>query len=377
MQDPLHYVLDEAAIADAAQTQRLRVFNERCIVGAVSASAGIALLVWVIGVAAGWAVALSWALLMGSVEIAIGLAGLRCRHALAGRGRPQFWLNVHMVLVGVAGVCWGSAAWFVWSQDAGQAYLATMTILVGVAGVSMVTMASYATATVLFFSGIYLMPLLHVALHPGPSATFMEVGLMVGLAVQLGYTRALGRMVLRDVEQYARNAALVERLHELLIHDQLTGAYSRGYTFERMEQLVSTRQRHGTCASMIMFDLDHFKVVNDTYGHPAGDRALREAARVVGTQLRDGDLLGRIGGEEFLVLLPVTDMAAALLLGERLRLALAASSIVDGTDQVFLPASFGIAELKPAEGHAEWFRRVDGALYLAKERGRNRAVAAG
>jgi diguanylate cyclase (GGDEF)-like protein len=162
--------------------------------------------------------------------------------------------------------------------------------------------------------------------------------------VQLGYTRDLGRVVLHDVEQ--------------------------------MEQLVSTRQRHGTSAATIMLDLDHFKRINDTFGHPTGDRALLEAVRAVNAQLRDGNLLGRIGGEEFLVLLPMTDLAAAMPLAERLRQTLAGASIMDGTSAIALPASFGVAELRAAESHSEWFRRVDSALYQAKERGRNTLVAA-
>jgi diguanylate cyclase (GGDEF)-like protein len=376
MQNTLRHDLDEDAIGRAAQTERLRVFNERSIVGAVSAVAGIALLTWVLWAAGGWVSAMTWTVLISMVEMTILWVGLRCRRALAGDGNPEFWKNAHFVLAALGGVTWGSAMWFVWKEGDIQPYLTTMTILVGVAGVSMVTMASYGRATMCFFSGIYLMPLVHVALHASPAAIYWEVGLVVGLVVQLGYTRELGRVVLRDVQQHARNAALVDRLHELVIHDPLTGASSRRHTFEQMEQLVSTRQRHGTCASAIMFDLDHFKVINDTYGHPAGDRALRETVCAIGEQLRDGDLLGRIGGEEFLVLLPVTDMAAAFLLAERLRQTLAETSILEGTARIFLPASFGVAELKSAEGHSEWFHRVDGALYEAKAQGRNTSVAA-
>ena len=371
-----HPVLDEAALAPAVQAGRLRVFNERAIIGAISASAGIALLVWVLWTASGPLSAIAWASSACMVEATIFFAGLRCRRALAGDGNPEFWKRTHFVLAALAGVAWGSAVWFVWKEGDAQPYLATLTILVGIAGVSMVTMSSYATATVLFFGGIYLTPLMHAVPYVSADATIIEVGLVVGLLVQLGYARELGRITTRDVEQSARNAALVERLNELVIHDPLTGAYSRRYTFEQMEQLVSIRQRHGSSASAIMFDLDHFKVINDTYGHPTGDRALCEAVRAVGAQLRDGDLLGRIGGEEFLVLLPKTDMAAARPLAERLRQTLAGASIADGTQTIKLPASFGIAELQAAESQAEWFRRVDGALYQAKNHGRNKVVAA-
>ncbi len=288
----------------------------------------------------------------------------------------MFWKRTHFVLAGISGVTWGALVWFVWRGTNVATYLATVTIVVGVAGVSMVTMASYAWATLLFFGGIYLVPFLHAVLYPSPVSTYLQVGLLVGLVVQLGYARELGKVVLRDVEQFARNAALVERLHELLIHDQLTGAYSRRHILEQMEQQVSLRQRHGASATMIMFDLDHFKAINDNYGHPTGDRALRKVVKSVAAQLRGGDLLGRVGGEEFLVLLPHTDLEAALPLAERVRQTLAGTFIIEGAREIFLPASVGVAELKSAESAAEWFRRVDAALYQAKERGRNQVVAA-
>ncbi len=376
MQSCSHHELNEGAIALAVSSERLRVFNERAMTGALSAFAGIALLSWVLWVSAGLTPALTWALLITAGEAAIFLVGMRCRKALESHGDSQACKNTHFVLAGLCGMVWGSAVWFVWREGDVLSYLATMTILVGVAGVSMVTMSSYAKAALLFFAGMYLVPLLHVVQFAGPLTNIMVVGLVAGLAVQLAYTRSLGLVVLRDAEHHARNAALVERLNDLVIHDQLTGAYSRRHTLEQMETLVSTRLRHGTSASLIMFDLDHFKAINDTYGHPAGDRALREAVRAVGAQLRDGDLLGRVGGEEFLVLLPMTEMAAALQLAERLRQTLATTSIADGANTVLLPASFAVAELKPAENHAEWFRRVDGALYQAKQQGRNTVVAA-
>lgn len=368
--------LDEQAIARVAQTERLRVFNERSIIGAVGALAGIALVCWVLLGAAGWTAAMVWTVWMTAVELAIFLAGLRCRRALAGEGSPEFWKHLHFALAGLGGVTWGAAVWFVWRGNNLPSYLATMTILVGVAGVSMVTMASYARATLLFFGGLYLVPFVHTVLHASAVSIYLEVGLLVGFIVQLGYARELGKVVLRDVEQFARNQALVDKLHELLIHDQLTGAYSRRHMFEQMEQQVSIRQRHGASASVIMFDLDHFKAINDNYGHPVGDRALRAVTKAVAAQLRGGDLLGRVGGEEFLVLLPHTGMDAALPLAERLRQTLAATSVAEGGRAIFLPASFGVAELKSAESPAEWFRRVDGALYEAKERGRNQVFAA-
>lgn len=368
--------LDEASILQSAQADRLRAFNERSIVGAISALAGVALLVWVLWLAAGWERAVSWGVMMVTVEVAIVWAGLRCRKAFADDADPEKWGNVQIGLAGLAGAVWGSAVWFGWTGHHDSHYLLIVTIVVGVAGISMVTMSAYASASLLYFSGINVLPLLHVALNDHPMTTLYVMGFLTALVVQLGYCRDIRLVMLRDVDQKARNVALVKRLSDLLTHDQLTGAYSRSHVFDHLERLVSNRLRHGTNATLIMFDLDRFKSINDTYGHPTGDRALREVVRTAQAVLRAGDLLGRIGGEEFLVVLPMTAEEAAVQLAERLRQALAHASIVDGSATIHLPASFGLAELKPAESAAEWFRRVDSALYQAKAKGRNRLVAA-
>jgi diguanylate cyclase (GGDEF)-like protein len=377
MADPLQYTLDDQAILLAARVERFRVFNQRCITGAFSAFAGIGLLAWVIGSAVGWSRALLWAALIGVVEGAIILVGLHCKRVFDQAQEYPFWIRMQVGLAGLCSIVWGSAVWFIWTPGDTTPYLATVMMLVGVAGVSMVTMASHAVAALLFFSGIYLTPLLHVLLHTGPLTHFLLVGLLVGYFVQLGYTRELGRMVLHDAEQVARNSALVQLLHELVAHDQLTGAWSRRLIFERVDHLVSAYQRHGNQAAIIMFDLDHFKRINDTHGHATGDQALRETVKAVSAQLRDGDMLGRIGGEEFLVLLPMADQASALLLAQRLRQTLVDITLTDSAGgPVPLTASFGVAELGAGQSAADWTRRADAALYEAKAAGRNTVFAA-
>lgn len=371
MADSTYLELDEEAIRRQAAVERVRVFNERSIAAARLAFIGIALMAWVLVTQAGWGRASIWVVAMGVVELAILLAGAACRRALERRGDRVFWLRVQLLLASVSGVVWGSAVWFVWTPGQFVPFLATLTILVGVAGVSIITMSSYAVAAIAFFGGIYLVPLLHEFAHPKQASQFLGAGLLVIMVVQIGYARGLGQMVKREIEQYVRNQALVERLHKLVTHDQLTGAFSRGYMFERLEQQVSIHARHGAPSSLIMFDLDNFKAINDEYGHPCGDRALKEVVRAIHSQLREGDMLARVGGEEFLVLLPMTGMSAAYALAERLRQTLEATSIVEGAQEVFLPASFGVAELLPEESYSEWFRRVDEALYQAKDHGRN------
>ena len=110
--------------------------------------------------------------------------------------------------------------------------------------------------------------------------------------------------------------------------------------------------------------------------HAVGDQALQETVRVTAAELREGDVLARFGGEEFLVLLPMTGLDAARLLAERLRKALASIVLSAGSDEVRVGASFGVAELGSGESVAGWLGRADRALYQAKERGRDCVVAA-
>jgi diguanylate cyclase (GGDEF)-like protein len=125
-----------------------------------------------------------------------------------------------------------------------------------------------------------------------------------------------------------------------------------------------------------MFDLDHFKLVNDTYGHAAGDHVLRAVATMCESELRGVDLLGRVGGEEFAVLLPETPLAGAVTIAERLREQFAAAPVVFAGNDIPVTASFGVTVWSEADGDiAPAMKRADGALYRAKAAGRNRVVS--
>jgi len=167
------------------------------------------------------------------------------------------------------------------------------------------------------------------------------------------------------------------RLHELATTDGLTGALSRRAFFAAVEQEAERSSRYGGKMSLMMIDLDHFKKVNDRHGHAAGDRALKLAAQAIRTGLRDIDALGRMGGEEFAVLLPQTTLAGAVEVAERLRKAVAAIAIpVDPQPMtVQLTVSIGVAERPDDETDFDRvLSRADAALYRAKEEGRNRVV---
>lgn len=375
MADPLQYALDDQKIRLAARTERFRVFNQRCITGAFSAFAGISLLGWIIASAVGWRLAFFWAALIAVVECAIIVVGLRGKRVFEQAQDYQFWIRMQVGLAGLCSVVWGSAVWFIWTPGDSTPYLATMMVLVGVAGVSMVTMASHAVAALLFFSGIYFTPLLHVLLHPSPLTNFLLVGLLVGCVVQLGYSRELGRMVVHDAVQFARNSALVQKLHELVVHDQLTGAWSRRHTFERVDQLVSAYQRHGSPASIIMFDLDHFKRINDDFGHLAGDFVLKKMANEVSKKVRKEECFARYGGEEFAIVLPDTSEERGVILAEKVRQLVEATEFRFEDQNIPVTASFGVAQMKEKDKEGFAFTKAaDEKLYEAKQTGRNKVM---
>jgi diguanylate cyclase (GGDEF)-like protein len=165
--------------------------------------------------------------------------------------------------------------------------------------------------------------------------------------------------------------------HELATTDSLTGVYNRRTFKELAEPLLSRARRTRTPVSMLLLDVDHFKRVNDTYGHLAGDEVLAGFARLVRTCLRKEDLLGRYGGEEFIVLLPGTAQPAAAALAERIREQVAETQLHGANEAVRITVSIGVA----AESGEHlpvldlMIGRADDALYMAKAEGRNRVVA--
>lgn len=163
------------------------------------------------------------------------------------------------------------------------------------------------------------------------------------------------------------------RLEELAYTDPLTGTLNRRSFMEGATREVERARRYQRPLSVVMFDLDHFKSLNDTYGHLAGDDVLRTVVSRSRQVLRDSDILGRYGGEEFAILLPETPRDLAGQVAERLRQAIAAQPMIADGIAVAVTVSLGVSELDPAEDAiGNTLRRADDAMYDAKESGRNR-----
>jgi diguanylate cyclase (GGDEF)-like protein/hemerythrin-like metal-binding protein/PAS domain S-box-containing protein len=159
-----------------------------------------------------------------------------------------------------------------------------------------------------------------------------------------------------------------EVLEKVSITDQLTGIYNRLYFEQRATEEIERSQRYNVPVSLIIFDLDYFKKINDQWGHGTGDEVLKRITSEIGKNIRKIDLLARWGGEEFVILLPETHQDQARVVAEKLRI-LAGEIVYPTIGQV--TASFGVAQRKRGEGLESWFIRVDRAMYRAKSLGRN------
>lgn len=188
-------------------------------------------------------------------------------------------------------------------------------------------------------------------------------------------------LIIYDVTNVAVNKMQLEaanaQLQELAQHDGLTGLLNRRHWESCLEREFARHSRYNNPASLVMFDIDHFKRLNDTYGHQAGDEVIRRVAGLTRQMVRDTDFAGRYGGEEFVVLLPDTPLDGATLFAERLRKAIEDMEIVHEQGSLGCSVSIGVACIRAdTSNHKTLIEQADKALYQAKWAGRNRVISA-
>ncbi len=193
-------------------------------------------------------------------------------------------------------------------------------------------------------------------------------------AVMGGFVNALRRR-LSDSNRQLKLA--YDRIELIAVHDELTGLHNRRYLMDAMAREHSRAKRLRTTFAVCLVDIDHFKRVNDKLGHAAGDAVLRHFAEIAKAGLRSVDVLGRYGGEEFLLILPDTDRAGARGAAERLRAAIEAAGFPQLPADWRVTATVGVAAHRSGESVEELVARADGALYEGKAAGRNRVLDVG
>ena len=223
-----------------------------------------------------------------------------------------------------------------------------------------------------FSVAVVAVSLLPVLFFPGwiYSQAFMLVAAAVVLAISL-----------YSATRYIR---LLESAHDTIMtltsHDDLTGLPNRRWFFDRLDEEVERATRYDNPLSLIMIDIDHFKKVNDAFGHPLGDMALAEVARLLSANVRASDIVARYGGEEFVALLPETTSDQAAVVAEKLRMVVEVNDISLEGPQVKVTVSCGVADLQSIRDdngsqRDAFVLAADNTMLRAKENGRNQVLA--
>ena len=163
-----------------------------------------------------------------------------------------------------------------------------------------------------------------------------------------------------------------DQLEHLIVHDELTGIHNRHYFNDALIDEINRSRRYKTSLAMINFDIDHFKKLNDEFGHDIGDKVLVNITEMVGYKLRETDRFCRIGGEEFCVIMPETDLKQASHIAERIRVAVMETPHSQLPNNVTV--SIGVVQLNQWDNEKTLYKRSDIAMYQAKENGRNWVV---
>jgi two-component system cell cycle response regulator len=184
----------------------------------------------------------------------------------------------------------------------------------------------------------------------------------------------VGRSILKFMTGENIEVHYHEEIYRLMTVDGLTQAYNRRYFNEALEREFNRSRRYERALSLILFDIDHFKRVNDTYGHLAGDGVLRQIASAVKPRLRAQDIFARTGGEEFGILLPEIAPEGARTIAEQVRVIVEATPLKHDQEVIRCTVSLGVAVLVDEATPEDLYKRADDGLYQAKQRGRNRVV---
>ncbi|WP_338484389.1 diguanylate cyclase [Pseudomonas trivialis] len=287
---------------------------------------------------------------------------------------PQRWERRYWITLIFSAAVWGAGAFALMPPDDRLSQVLIMLFTVGMS-VSAVSCYSVYRSMTLVSMGLVLLPCtLWLLLQPSP----MQVGVGVAVLVFSSFVVSATRKLSDALEKAFRLTRQMERAHSISTRaaqtDELTGLMNRRAFFEHAHVLYAQcrHQQQPLCA--LMMDMDHFKAINDTYGHQVGDQVLRQIGGVISTSFRQADVYGRLGGEEFAVLLPNTSLETARAIAEQLVKAVAglASEPVHG-----LTASLGLASTQAQDLDLHGLMNTaDKALYRAKAMGRNQVAVA-
>ena len=207
------------------------------------------------------------------------------------------------------------------------------------------------------------------------NGTYVNDELVKECVLRRGDQIKVGDTILKYLSGSDVEAQYHETIYKMTIVDGLTGANNKRFLMESLEREIPRARRHGRALCMLMLDVDHFKGINDNFGHLAGDYVLRELANIVRSRLRPDDLLARYGGEEFGICLPETQRAGAAKIGEELRSLVEKHRFVFEGEQIKVNISIGVSQLEDKADVLAFIKAADEKLYEAKRSGRNKVCS--
>jgi diguanylate cyclase (GGDEF)-like protein len=324
-------------------------------------------------------VPVSWAAIWAVAELLIIANYIRVYQAFkrsdAGPSDESHWAKRIALAHGAHMLAWSSLVFWAWQHDNFASLVFIM--LVHIALIALTTSMSNAHLRTLERDMVF--PVMALLGPPLLELSWFNVGLSL---LGLGFS-VLMLLVARQINAYSTEALQLRQRNEILIRelesqasrDALTGLINRRYFLAEANRQLQAAHRSSHVLALLIIDLDHFKQINDQYGHLAGDEVLSAVVDAFKRNLRTGDCLGRLGGEEFALLMPETTQAEATETAERLRQAAAALQLTLQGQAIQQTVSIGIALLKQEDvSLSSLMHRADLAMYAAKTQGRNRVV---
>ena len=270
-----------------------------------------------------------------------------------------------------AGFCWGVGGWLLLPEA--FAYRAMIFFfLIGMASAAVAVYSIHVWAVMFTILALVLPATLDFALQDSLQERLMALAVVLFLIAAYRSLSITNHFVQRAHSLSYELQTAKEQAEMLARTDFLTGMNNRRSFYDLCETPFKLARRHGQDLAAILFDIDQFKNINDAHGHAVGDEVLKNLSRIVAETCRESDVAGRVGGEEFAILLPHTDAQNAYELAQRLREQMEQSIVHSDRGDVKFTASFGVAQMRPeCESLEALVAMADGAMYEAKQRGRN------
>jgi diguanylate cyclase (GGDEF)-like protein len=369
-QDPL--------IADKVHTDRLHLLFRQSFMATFGSFAAACMLGWLQWGRADDSIISTWLTLLGcssAVRLVMFWAYFR---APVSQRTPQRWERVYWITLVVTGGIWGLGTLVLMVKGDMLSQVITLLFAVGMAGSAVSTYSAYRSMTLTAIGLVLLPSTTWLLFQPLP----LQWGLALSTLLFSVFVVRATRELSKALQTSFRLTHEMAQAHSIAAHaaqtDVLTGINNRRAFFERADQLLSYCRRYQRPLCVLVMDIDHFKIINDTRGHHVGDMVLRQVGGLLQTSFRASDLCGRIGGEEFAMVLVDIPIDVGLNMAEQLRSDLAQLTLeLPGGQTLQLTASLGVVAANLGiDDLPTLLQRADEAMYRAKARGRNRVLAA-